>query len=794
MASYDGDVNIKTRLDTSELDKDTQQLKNKVDKIGNIAGKLKTAVTATAVTAAIKKTVDALNECTAAYETQAKAEKALQVAADNNPYLNSESVAALKNFSGELQKVTEIGDEVSLSVMAQLAATGRTEQQIMDIMSAAADMSAVTGKDIAQVAQQLNKTFSGLAGELGEANSQIRTLTKEELENGGAIKIVADQYKGMAEQTASVTVQMSNAWGDFKENIGAGWGSVTKPVKEFFIGVLNQINEAASKTRELKDANAARDNGTSTAASTKILVDDAQRRVDELHGQIQAQLDLLADEDALAKKVAESRGYVTKATIIKAAQDLQTQYETELLLLHDLTAEYEALTAAEKAEADATAAAATEAEKKAAIDARNASVAEYKGNAEAALQAHIDAMELRAKLTGEEIDTGELYNAYLNAYIELITKSNGEVTENNELSKRWKAIIDELKVSLDEAATEEERLAAAAELNAAAEAAAAEEFENAIRARAAAEEEAAALLDEAKNAASTSYIDDYIAEQARLLQLKDQINDNEILSEQEKNDALLAIDTAYAQNKAALWETITSEINSYTQQAAQVAQDAAALMLESVESETTAELAALDEKYNKGELSEEEYNEKVKAIKKKAAQEEYKIKMFEWTASMLAATANIAEGVTKAIAQGGMAGIITGALVGAAGAVQIASIIASKPVPPQFASGGVIGGIRGASYGSDDRIISARSGEMVLNAVQQRGLWDKLSSGRYGGDGINLTVNNTQAGRVDTSIRQDNTGLIIEIVDKHINKGFRDGTYDEGIAGMNTRTEGYRYI
>ena len=74
-------------------------------------------------------------------------------------------------------------------------------------------------------------------------------------------------------------------------------------------------------------------------------------------------------------------------------------------------------------------------------------------------------------------------------------------------------------------------------------------------------------------------------------------------------------------------------------------------------------------------MSESEYYEKSKAIKRKAAQEEYKIQMFQWTASILAATANIAEGVSKAIAQGGTAGLITGALVGAAGAVQIASII-----------------------------------------------------------------------------------------------------------------------
>jgi hypothetical protein len=169
--------------------------------------------------------------------------------------------------------------------------------------------------------------------------------------------------------------------------------------------------------------------------------------------------------------------------------------------------------------------------------------------------------------------------------------------------------------------------------------------------------------------------------------------------------------------------------------------------------------------------------------------------MFEWSASILAATANIAEGVTKAIAQGGIAGIVSGALVGAAGAVQIASIIASKPTPPSFYTGGIIGGANGATMGGDNTYIHARRGEMVLNASQQRALWDMINGlGSRGQLGLNLTVNNTQSGRVDTQIRQENGGYVIDILDKHINKGFSDGTYDAGLAAMNTRQEGERIL
>ena len=283
----DGEVKIDIKLDTDGLEKALKDLQNKLDEAGKklgegakkgkgFADKLKgissealaSAGAVVSVAAAVKKTVAALNECAAAYRVQKNAEEALQIAAKNNPYLNDESVYNLRNFASELQSLSEIGDEVSLQVMSQLAATGRNEEQITQIMSAAADMAAVTGQDLASAAQQLNATLNGNAGLLGRQIGAINDLTKEELENGRAIELVAKQYKGVAAATADVEVQLSNAWGDFKENIGRGWQNVTQPVKQFFLDVLNDINEATAKTNALKDAKGKDTAGTATAADT----------------------------------------------------------------------------------------------------------------------------------------------------------------------------------------------------------------------------------------------------------------------------------------------------------------------------------------------------------------------------------------------------------------------------------------------------------------------------------------------------------------------------------------------
>ena len=788
----DGEVKIDTKLDTSGIDKGIKDLKGKLDTAGNSidagakkskgftsalkninAGAIATAAGVAGVGVAVKKTVDALNDCEKAYKVQIKAEQSLSAAAKNNPYLNDESVYNLRNFASELQSLSEIGDEVSLQVMSQLAATGRNEEQIMSIMSAAADMAAVTGNSIQNVALQLNKTYSGLAGELGEANGAIRALTKEELENGKAIEIVANQYKGAAQSTADVNVQLSNSWGDFKENIGRGWSNVTKPVKQFFLDVLNSINEATAKTNALKDAKGKRNDGTATAADTKILLDDAQKQIENTQKEINSTIELLNDEEKLAEKIREARGYISKSTFQKSLSDLQKRYEEEIQTVNQLTEEYNALSESEKKAADAAAAQASAEEKAAALKKRDDEAITYINANTKALQEQIKAMELKASVTGEEVSAGEMYNAYLQSYIDLITKSNGLVTENNQAAKNRLATLQEWAKKAADAATEEERLAAAQKAQA----------------------EAEKLLEEIKGQTGNTYFDNYIKRNNELTQLTEELNKNEIKSEQEKADAMLAIDEAYAQNKKNLWQNITNEINGYTQQTADIAQQFGDLMLKNVQTETDLELAKLDEKYEKGEMSEEQYYEKQKAIKRKAAQEEYKIQMFQWTASMLAATANIAEGVSKAIALGFPQGLIAGALVGAAGAVQIASIIASKPVPPQFYAGGIIGGANGATYGSDNTYIHARTGEMVLNAHQQRSLWDMINGqGGRGETSLDLTVNNTQSNKVDTQFREEDGAIILDIVDKRVNKGFIDGTFDGGYASMLSRQEGVRIL
>lgn len=93
-------------------------------------------------------------------------------------------------------------------------------------------------------------------------------------------------------------------------------------------------------------------------------------------------------------------------------------------------------------------------------------------------------------------------------------------------------------------------------------------------------------------------------------------------------------------------------------------------------------------------------------------------------------TINGAEGISKAWSLGPILGPPAAALVGVAVAAQ-----AAKVAGVQFNKGGFIGADGGATMGPDTMVAEVRKGEMVLNADQQKTLFDAINNGGFGGGG-----------------------------------------------------------
>ena len=878
----DGEVNIGTKIDESGLDKGLKIVKNKVNNAAKDINKgtkatnaLKTAFTQTggaassfadkmgsvaesggAVAAGIiaaimaaKKYIETLKQANEAYKVQEKAESALQKAAENNPYLNRESVQRLKDYASEIQRVSNFGDEGTIDVMAQLAAAGRSESEIMKLVAAAADYAAAKHISLESAVQNLNKSYGGLAGELGELFPEVKALTAEQLKNGEAVDIIAQKYKGFAQEAADSGTQAKNAFGDFLESVGRianptfEW--LEQRAKSFWQSMtyqMSKFNDALEKMRDTTvfggDYRWAEDYVSQISKNLKkipaenrayYLDDKAEELSDDEIQHLITYLDLqegrtnnelrfleaLKSEKTLrenrAKNAKEYTEYVekwrnaSKEELLDRQKTLTTtEYNTqELKAVMDILAEIGRQEQKNQEEAQKTA-------------------DDYAKASNQKLQDSLKAIEVESKARGEAVSAQDKYNVYLQSYIDLMTKTEGLIKEGYPVEQKRLEQLKEAKKAVEEAANAEAKLAAAIELTRAAtealnsasrhltpaaeleaeikqleeikakieamsdaEIAAAQKGQEAQLTKSEilsglneAEKQATLAKVEAITATEQSWWDKYADQQQQMLELKQKIDESEVLSEEEKVNALKAIDESYSQSRKQQFADLATEIKGYTDQAVQIVQQAAQLQLDVVKNQATAEQAELEIKYRKGEIGEEEYNKKVAESKKKAAKEQYKIQMWQWGASILQATANIAQGVSMAIAQGGVTGLITGALVGAAGAVQIASIIASKPTPPSFSTGGIVGG---SSYNGDNVATNLNSREMVMNMGQQKALWDFINGGsNSAGRGTNIVIKNNAANLVQArpQITKDKIELLI---DARVNDSLKKGRYNNSL-------------
>jgi hypothetical protein len=151
-------------------------------------------------------------------------------------------------------------------------------------------------------------------------------------------------------------------------------------------------------------------------------------------------------------------------------------------------------------------------------------------------------------------------------------------------------------------------------------------------------------------------------------------------------------------------------------------------------------------------------------------------------AAVAQAVVNVAQGVTKAIADGGLLGIVTGALVAAAGAVSIGKILStpkpdlpSKGATPKAEKGGLfqIGGNRHSNggtlfQGEDGTRFEAEKGELIGVMSRKAASHFLAFNGMFGGNsGINRSGFLADGGQVGRSISNGNgvdANLITEVI------------------------------
>jgi hypothetical protein len=167
---------------------------------------------------------------------------------------STQALDEFKSLADELESSTGIADDVILQQAAIAKSFGITNDQAKDLVKAATELSAVTGKDLESSVRTLGKTFSGIAGPLDDQIAGFDKLTKKQLANGEAIQLVLDRYGGSAaarmDTFAGAILGVENAFGNLQEAFGEA--IVQSPV---LVSALQEITGALQTSQALVSEN-----------------------------------------------------------------------------------------------------------------------------------------------------------------------------------------------------------------------------------------------------------------------------------------------------------------------------------------------------------------------------------------------------------------------------------------------------------------------------------------------------------------------------------------------------------
>lgn len=196
---------------------DMNGLSQSVQKFGTA---LKSAFAITAVIAALKELGTAAKQCFSDFTTAERSYRQLALAIQDT----SAYEQAVKTIN-TLSRQTLSSKEDIESMVAELAALGKSGDEIEKIATAAVALSNVTGKDLNSSMTTLLNTYNGTTTALNKLGINTADLTKEELAQGEAVQLVIDKLGdysiAMAQADSSQHIQnIKNTWGDIRQVIG----------------------------------------------------------------------------------------------------------------------------------------------------------------------------------------------------------------------------------------------------------------------------------------------------------------------------------------------------------------------------------------------------------------------------------------------------------------------------------------------------------------------------------------------------------------------------------------------
>ena len=214
----------------------------------------KLAIAAGGAVAAYKLTTKAIKAATQAWEVQEKAEIRLASALKASGQEITGNTILVQKFTSALQQQTNIGDEVTIGLVATATAMGATSQEAMAATEAAVGLSEALGLGLDASLKAVINAQEGNYQQLQRYIPALKGVTDESEAWDIINTSVASGLTSLEAQTKTMTGQMTrltNAWGDYIEQVGR---SMTQNPSGFLSRVAGAIENVTGKTTQHNDA------------------------------------------------------------------------------------------------------------------------------------------------------------------------------------------------------------------------------------------------------------------------------------------------------------------------------------------------------------------------------------------------------------------------------------------------------------------------------------------------------------------------------------------------------------
>lgn len=213
-----GDLFIKLGLKSHEFEQGLGKAKQSVTGFKNVLGTVAKAMTAAFSVVAVinffKTSISLANQ-------QIEVENRLGAAIRANGKDVDQTLGRYKRFASEIQRITTVGDEVTLS-MLQLAETLRSKAP-EEAAKMAIGLSKALNVDLNTAMRMAVNAQSGNVMMLSRYSAEIKNATTQ-AEKMAAVQQMVKSGLAIAtaetETAAGKVAQLKNAWGDFQETIG----------------------------------------------------------------------------------------------------------------------------------------------------------------------------------------------------------------------------------------------------------------------------------------------------------------------------------------------------------------------------------------------------------------------------------------------------------------------------------------------------------------------------------------------------------------------------------------------